>query len=54
MKINLDPATVQSWILDPSTNNGIILTNNGTGTAAVLSHTTSVQALRPKLTITYK
>ena len=52
--VNLDPAVVQSWINNPSANNGVILVNETTG--AIVRINTSEQtnaAIRPKLSLTY-
>ncbi|MFZ6015617.1 MAG: Ig-like domain-containing protein [Patescibacteria group bacterium] len=54
--INLDTAIVQSWINDPSSNQGMIIINDtgdNAGTAEIHSSEDSNPALRPKLEITY-
>jgi hypothetical protein len=52
--VNLDPAVVQSWINNPSANQGILLVNETTG--AVVRLDTSEHATmtsRPRLSVTY-
>jgi glucose/arabinose dehydrogenase len=52
--VNLDPAVVQSWIDNPSANNGILLVNETTGAIVRVNMSEhSNAALRPKLSLTY-
>jgi hypothetical protein len=50
--IALDPGQVQSWIANPSTNQGIMLVNNIPGEIIRLVSTVGTQSQRPKLSIT--
>src|SRR5262249_944661 len=52
--INLDPAVVQNWVNNPSSNQGILLVNQSTGLIVrVNSSENSNAALRPTLSVTY-
>ena len=52
--VNLDPAVVQNWINNPSSNNGIILVNETTGAVVRINMSEQTNAtLRPKLGVTY-
>ncbi|WP_254508368.1 Calx-beta domain-containing protein [Anatilimnocola floriformis] len=52
--INLDPAVVQGWINNPSSNNGILLVNETTGAVVRINMSEQTNAaLRPKLGVTY-
>ena len=52
--INLDPAVVQSWINNPSADQGILLVNESPGVILrVNSSENSTVATRPKLSVTY-
>ena len=52
--INLDPAVVQNWVNNPSTNQGILLVNESTGAIVRINaseHGTA--STRPRLSVTY-
>jgi glucose/arabinose dehydrogenase/ribosomal protein L35AE/L33A len=52
--VNLDPAVVQNWINNPSSNHGIILVNESTGAVVRVNASEQTNAtLRPKLGVTY-
>lgn len=52
--VNLDPAVVQGWINNPSSNNGVILVNETTGAVVRINMSEQTNAtLRPKLGVTY-
>src|SRR5262249_46837271 len=51
---NLDPAVVQSWIDNPSANQGIVLVNATTGAVVrVNASENATAAVRPKLSVSY-
>src|SRR5262249_17460168 len=52
--INLDPAVVQSWINNPSADQGILLVNESPGLVVrVNASENPTVSLRPKLSVTY-
>jgi glucose/arabinose dehydrogenase len=52
--VNLDPAVVQHWINDPSSNHGLLLVNETTGAVVRMNASEqSTASLRPKLGVTY-
>src|SRR5262249_1562975 len=52
--VNLDPAVVQSWVNDPTSNQGILLVNESPGLIVrVNAAENSTVAVRPKLSVTY-
>jgi Calx-beta domain/FG-GAP-like repeat/Bacterial Ig-like domain (group 2)/ASPIC and UnbV len=52
--VNLDPAVVQSWIDNPSANQGVLLVNQTTGAVVrVDASENAAAALRPKLSVSY-
>ena len=56
--LTMDPALVQSWLSNPSANNGILLKSGNEGSSDGMTEfydsTASQVSLRPKLTVYYK
>lgn len=53
--VALDPAQVQAWLRDPSTNHGIVLSNPATDRVLrIHSSAHGTQDQRPRLTVTYR
>ncbi len=52
--VNLDPAVVQGWINNPSSNHGLLLVNESTGAVVrIVASESTTAAHRPKLSVTY-